>query len=145
MSSLLDIDSLMTSPASPFRRVRGCLIATLAYLATTAISVWLLKHQLTDAPTLARAGVSLLPMVAIVFAIIEVLRLVRASDELQRRIDLEALAIAALAVGLGCLSLGLLVAADVLVLEGKTILIWIFPALSVIYVLARILSQSRYR
>lgn len=135
----------MTSLSGPFRRVRGCLIATLAYLATTAISVWLLKHPLADAPTFVRAGTSLLPMIAMAFVIREVLYLVRTSDELQRRIDLEALAVAALSVGLGCLSLSLLVAANVLALEARTVLIWIFPALSVIYVLARILAQARYR
>ena len=135
----------MTSPSNPLRRVRGCLIATLAYLASTALSVWLLKHQLTGATTFVRATISLLPMIAMAFVIREVLRLVRASDELQRRIDLEALAVAALTVGLGCLSLSLLVSASVLALEGKTVLIWIFPALSVIYVLARILTQIRYR
>lgn len=135
----------MTSTPSTFRRVRGCLIATLAYLATTAISVWLLKHQLAGASTVVRAVVSLLPMIAMAFVIREVLHLVRTSDELQRRIDLEALAVAALTVGLGCLSLSLLVAADVLALEGKTVLIWIFPALSVLYVLARIVAQARYQ
>jgi hypothetical protein len=120
-------------------------MATLAYLAMTALSVGLLRHTLAEASTVVRAGVSLLPMMAMTFVIREVLRLVRASDELQRRIDLEALAVAALTVGLGCLSLSFLVAANVLAFEGKTVLIWIFPALSVIYVLARILAEARYR
>jgi hypothetical protein len=135
----------MTSPPSPSRRLRGCLISTLAYLATTAISVWLLKNALGDAPTPVRAGVSLLPLIAIGFAIREVLLLVRSGDELQRRIDLEALAASAVTVGLGCLSLSLLVGADVFTVQGKTVLIWILPALSVVYVLARILAQARYR
>lgn len=135
----------MTSVPSPNRSVRGCLIAALAYLATTALSVWLLKQPLAEASSLTRAAVSLLPMIAIGFSIREVLRLVRSSDELQRRIDLEALAVSALAVGLGCLSLSLLVGANVLALEGRTVLTWILPALSVIYLIARLLAQARYR
>ena len=135
----------MTETANLSRRLRGCLIATLAYLATTAISLWLLKQPLAGAPILIRAGVSLLPVIAIGFAIREVLLLVRSGDELQRRIDLEALAVAAVTVGLGCLSLSLLVAANVLALEGRTVLTWILPAMSVTYVLARLVAQARYR
>ncbi|MGB0134059.1 hypothetical protein [Dokdonella sp.] len=135
----------MNSAPEQTRNLRGCLISSLAYLATTALSVWLLKQPLADASTLIRAGVSLLPVIAIGFSIREVLRLVRSGDELQRRIDLEALAVAAITVGLGCLTLSLLVGANVLAVQGKTVLIWILPALSVVYVLARILAQARYR
>lgn len=135
----------MNSTQLRSRRLRGCLIAALAYLATTAICLWLLRQPLAEAPPLLRAGVSLLPVIAIGFSIREVLRLMRASDELQRRIDLEALAVAALAVGLGCLSLSLLVGANVLAIEGKTVLTWILPALSVTYLIARLFAQARYR
>ncbi len=109
----------MSSTPSRSRRLRGCAIATLAYLATTALSVWLLKDLIADAPTSLRAMVSLLPVIPIAFAIREVLRLVRASDELQRRIDLEALATAALVVGLAGLSLGFLVSAQSLRDQGQ--------------------------
>ena len=127
------------------RRLRGCAFASFAYLATTALSVWLLKGPMTDAPTSLRAMVSLLPLIPIGFAIREVLHLVRASDELQRRIDLEALAVAALVVGLTCLSLGFLVSAQVFEIKGSSVLIWMFPALSVTYVLARVRAQRHYR
>ncbi|MEZ5460507.1 hypothetical protein [Dokdonella sp.] len=135
----------MNAPQPSPRRLHGCLIAALAYLATTALCLWLLRQPLAEAPTLLRAGVSLLPVIAIGFSIREVLRLVRASDELQRRIDLEALAVAAITVGLGCLSLSLLVGANVLAIEGKTVLTWILPALSVTYLIARFFAQARYR
>ena len=60
-------------------------------------------------------------------------------------IDLEALAIAALVVGLVCLSLGFLVSAQVFEIEGSTVLVWMFPALSLTYLLARIRAQRHYR
>lgn len=135
----------MASSTSRSGRLRGCAIATLAYLVTTALSVWLLKDPLADAPTSLRALVSLLPVIPIAFAIREVLRLVRASDELQRRIDLEALATAALVVGLAGLSLGFLVSAQIFEIKGSTVLVWMFPALSVTYVLARIRAHRHYR
>ena len=145
MSSLLDTVCTMTTSTSCSNRIRRCALATLAYLATTALSVWLLKGAMADESTSLRAVVSLLPVIPIAFAIREVLRLVRASDELQRRIDLEALAIAALVVGLFCLSLGFLVSAQVFEIKGSTVLIWMFPALSVTFVLARIRAQRHYR
>ena len=135
----------MDFPNARSHRLRGCALASLAYLATTALSVWLLKDVIADAPTSLRALVSLLPLVPIAYAIREVLRLVRANDELQRRIDLEALAIAALVVGLVCLSLGFLVSAQVFEIKGGTVLVWMFPALSITYLLARIRAQRHYR
>ena len=135
----------MDLPNARSHRLRGCALASLAYLAATALSVWLLKDVIADAPTSLRAVVSLLPLVPIAYAIREVLRLVRANDELQRRIDLEALAIAALVVGLVCLSLGFLVSAQVFEIEGSTVLVWMFPAMSITYLLARIRAQRYYR
>ncbi len=135
----------MARPTRTPHRLRGCLIASLAYLATTGLCVWLLRDVLSGAPSGLRAVVSLLPIIPIGFTIREVLHLVRDSDELQRRIDLESLATAALAVGLACLSLGLLVGADVVEISGKTVLNWVFPALSVTYLAARVRAQRRYR
>jgi hypothetical protein len=124
------------------RSLRDC---ALACLATSALSVWLLKGVIDDAPTRGRAVIGLLPVVPIVHAIRELLRRVRASDERQRRIDLEVLTIVALEVGLACLILGFLVSAQVLEIKGSSVLIWIFPALSVTYLLARVHAQRHYR
>lgn len=134
-------------PSSPrqSRSTRGCLIAAIAYVAITWICVWLLENPLRDSLMIWRAVVSLLPLIPIGFAIREVLRLVAASDELQRRMDLEALVTAAVVVGLGSLTLSLLVSAGVVVIAAKTALAWVLPALSVLYVLARIWTRRRYQ
>ena len=123
----------------------NCFAAALAYVATTWLCLWLLKHSLLDAPLITRTLVSLLPVVPIVFAIRAVVRLVLAGDEMQRRIDLEALAIAAVATGLGCLTLSLLLAANVIALSARNAMLWIFPAQWIAYGLARIWAQRRYR
>lgn len=125
--------------------LRGCFFAALAYLATTWISVWLLKYSLGNAPLALRALVSLLPVIPIGFAIRAVVNLVRAGDELQRRIDLEALAIAAVVVGLGCLTLSFLLTADVVNFSARQAMVWVFPAQWIAYVVARTMAQRRYR
>lgn len=125
--------------------IRSCALTAMAYMATTWISLRLLSDALADAPLGLRVLVALLPVVPIGFAIRAVVRLVRAGDELQRRIDVEALAIAALVAGLGALSASLLIIAGAFETSARTALAWVLPALSVTYVFARIVTARRYR
>ena len=127
------------------RELSGCFFAALAYIATTWVCVWLLKHPLIEAGLVVRAAVSLVPMIPIGFAIGAVLRLVRAGDELERRIDLEALAIAAVAVGMAALTLNVLMDAQVIEIGAHDATVWIFPALLLTYVAAKIWARSRYQ
>lgn len=130
-----------TCPAS--RRVS--LLAALAYAGTVLACVWLLKHPLADATVPVRAFVALLPIVPIVWLIRITVRSMLARDELQRRIDLEAIAIASLALGLGTLTLALLTVAELVAISGRTALTWVFPALWLGYGLARHWVARRYR
>lgn len=127
------------------RCLRESLLAASAYVLTTWICVWLLKHPLADAAVWLRAAVCLLPVLAIAWAIRVVVRQALAGDELQRRINLEAIAAAALIVGLGTLTLSLLVVADVIAVSGQAALVWTLPALSVGYIAARFWAARRYR
>ncbi len=61
-------------------------------VASVIFISWLLKRQELSAPV--RLGLALIPVVAYVYCVVSYLRLVRLADELQRRIHLEALAIA---------------------------------------------------
>lgn len=133
------MSTLRTAP-----HLRDCFLAALGYVATTWVCIGLLRHALVDAPTVLRAAIALLPVVPIVLATRAVVRLVRAGDELQRRIDLEALVIAGVVVGLACLTASLLEAADVIELSARQALIWIFPAQWIAYVLARVWTRRRY-
>src|SRR3546814_9701773 len=75
---------------------RTSIIAALAYAVTVLICVWLLKHPLADAPPVWRALVALVPMAPITWMIRIQVATMLARDELQRRIDLEAIAIASI-------------------------------------------------
>ncbi|MEO7934863.1 MAG: hypothetical protein ABIR27_01250 [Dokdonella sp.] len=127
------------------RELRGCFFAALVYLATTWVWVWLLRHPLVEAGLAVRAAVSLIPMIPIGFAVGAVLRLVRAGDELERRIDLEALAIAAVAVGMAALTLNVLMDAQVIEISAHLATVWIFPTLLLTYAVTKIWARSRYQ
>src|SRR3546814_14869131 len=99
---------------------RTSIIAALAYAVTVLICVWLLKHPLADAPPVWRALVALVPMAPITWMIRIQVATMLARDELQRRIDLEAIAIASIGVGLGSLSLALLIVARVWAVSGRS-------------------------
>jgi hypothetical protein len=125
-----------------------CLSGTfpaLVYATTMLGCVWLLKYPLAEAAPVWRGAIALLPMLPIVWLIRSLVANVLAGDELQRRIDLQAVAVASLLVGLGTLSLGLLVIARVVEISARSALLWIFPALLFGYGLARIWAARRYR
>jgi len=124
---------------------RTSIVAALAYGVTVLICVWLLKHPLADAAPVWRALVALVPMAPITWMIRVQVAIILARDELQRRIDLEAIAIASIGVGLGSLSLALLIVARVWDVSGRSALLWVLPALSLSYGLARYWVARRYR
>lgn len=124
---------------------RASIVAALAYAITVLLCVWLLKHPLADAALVWRALVALVPMAPIAWMIRIQVATILARDELQRRIDLEAIAIASIGVGLGSLSLALLIVARVWDVSGRSALLWVLPALSLCYGVARHLVARRYR
>lgn len=126
-------------------QLRNGFLAALAYVATTWLCIWLLKHPLHDAAIGWRALVGLLPLLPIALAVRVVVNLVLAGDELQRRIDLEAMAVASITLGLGALTLSLLLIAQVVSLSARQALAWVFPALWLGYAAARLWAARRYR
>jgi hypothetical protein len=82
-------------------------------------------------------------MVPVAFVVRAMVRLVLASDELERRIQLEAISIASLTVGLLAFSAGFLQAAGLLHLEAGLMLV--LPALFGVYGLASWWARRRYR
>lgn len=82
----------------------------------------------------------MLPFAAALRAII---RHVRDSDEFQRRLHLEALAISSVVVSLLSTTAAFLVAAKVITLDG-TVLFWVFPALAGLFGALRCWNARRY-
>lgn len=74
------------------RLVLNCALAVAVLLGSVIFISWLLKTQSLGAPV--RFALALIPVAAYVVCLVSYLRLIRLADELQRRIHLEALAIA---------------------------------------------------
>lgn len=127
------------------RLLTRCFLTALAYVATTWLAVWLLRHALSDAAPLLRALVALLPVIPIALVIRTLVRMVLAGDELQQRIDLQAIAIAAVAVSLGTLTLSWLLTAAVVTFPARQAMVWVFPFLWIVYGFARAWAARRYR
>jgi hypothetical protein len=105
------------------------------------LSVWLLKQ--VDAPAL-RAPIALLPVPAVALLMRAMLRHIRDTDELQRRIEVESLSIATALVSLGYLGAGFLQSAKVIDIPSSVAMIWVFPLVCLVYGLAKCVVVRRY-
>ncbi|MCD9029069.1 hypothetical protein LDO26_12745 [Luteimonas sp. BDR2-5] len=124
------------------RYLREFLPAMLGYVLVLFAATLALRHVEHAA---LRILLALAPVVPIGFAARAMLRFVRDVDELQRKIELEALALAALVLTAGSFALGLLVSARVLSVSGQVVLIWILPGYMLLYGVFKCVSARRYR
>jgi hypothetical protein len=92
---------------------------------------------------LLKIALTLLPVLPVLFVVRAKVRLVLGSDELEQRIHLIGLAVAATVVSTLSLVGGFLAAADVIQLDG-TILIWVWPTLMLVYAAGRGWASRRY-
>ncbi|MGN6481311.1 hypothetical protein [Luteibacter sp.] len=96
--------------------------------------------------TLARTLVTLLPALPIAFVIRAMVRVIRDQDEFERRIDLEAIAIAGGIGGFGFFTYGLLLNARVLEQPtGASVAVWVFPILLGLFGVAKCAIRFYYR
>ena len=130
-----------STPALRRRYRREFLPAMLAYVLVVFVSVWLLKH--IEAPWL-RAVVALLPLPPIALGLRAIVRRIRDADELQRRIELEAISIATACISLAYLGGGFLQAANVIDIAASDALIWMFPLVCLTYGVAKIAVSRRF-
>ena len=122
------------------RYIREFFPAMAAYVLVLFVSVGLLKH--VHAVPL-RVVIVLLPVLPMVFVVRAMVRLVLASDELERRLQLEAISIASLSVGLLSFAAGFLRGDGLLPLDN--VLIWVLPALFAAYGIANWWVRRRFR
>jgi len=99
--------------------------------------------ELTSLPAWERVVISLVPLPFFAWFLRRFMQYMRASDELQRRIELEALAVAfPLAIAL-LMTLGLLLSAKIVSSTDWTYTdLWIYFAF--FYVFGRVIAQRRY-
>jgi len=125
------------------RYLREFIPAMLGYVLLILGSVYWLRFG--QPPANWRPVIALLPVLPIILVMRAMVRVIRDSDELERRIELEAVAISALLVGTGFFSAGLLAGAKVIVLDGDAVAVWVLPALCAIYGIAKCWAVRRYR
>lgn len=122
------------------RYLREFLPAMIAYVAVMLLA-WPLLPKV-HAPAL-RFVVALLPLCPAALVARALVRRIVGGDELERRVFLEATALAALAVGLGSFALGFLQAAGLL--QIRAALLYVLPALFACWGVALAWTRRRYR
>ncbi|MGE7137324.1 hypothetical protein ACQKIE_06800 [Luteibacter sp. NPDC031894] len=109
------------------RYLRELFPAMVAYVLLLFLSVSWLRTLQGD---LARTLVTLLPVLPIAYVIRAMVRVIRDQDEFERRIDLEAIAIAGAIGGFGFFTYGMLLNAKVIpATTAESVAIWVLPVL----------------
>ena len=134
-------DEMYAQPAGR-RYLRVLWPALVAYSLALFASIWLIKRGIDSVPL--RALVAVLPALPIVLLMRAALRYLREIDELQRRIETEAIGIASLLVALLYFAGGLLQKAKVVDLDAAMAMIWVFPLLCAAYGIAKMVLARRY-
>ena len=116
-----------------------------AYVVVLIVSILLLQKLGPSAPIYVRIALALSPVIPIVFACLAIMRFVRDSDELERKIELEAIALSSLFTGLIFMCLGFLASSKLIYLNGAMVAIWVFPSLCGLYGISKCISSRRYR
>ncbi len=123
------------------KRYRRELFLAMSAYVVVMLLIYPLARQV-EAP-FWRALVALAPVLPFAAALRAIIRHVRDSDEFQRRLHLEALAISAVVVSLLSTTAAFLVAAKVITLDA-TVLFWVFPALAGLFGALRCWNARRY-
>lgn len=131
-----------STPALRRRYMREFLPAMTGYTVAILASVWLLKNRIED-PSL-RALVALAPVPFVALAMRAMIRHIRDTDELQRRIEVEAVSFATALVSLGYFAAGLLQSAKVIDIPSGVAMIWVFPLVCFVYGVAKAVISRRY-
>jgi hypothetical protein len=114
-----------------------------AYIIVLVVSLFLLR-SLELAP-LPRTLVALLPVPPIAMTLRAMIRYIRDADEMQQRIELEAVSLATAVVALGYMTGGFLQLAEVIDVPSGVAMLWVFPLLCIGYGLAKVVVSRRYR
>ena len=92
-----------------------------------------------------RVLVALLPALLMALVIRAVARYVRDSDEMQRRIELESIGLAAGVVSTVYMTAGFLQSAKLIAIGATSAMLWVFPLLCVSYGLTKVFIARRFQ
>jgi len=144
LSRLLDIgrrSSRLDKPRSIHQRYQREFWPAMAAYVAVMFLLWPLLPRVHS--ELLKIALALLPVLPVLFVVRAMVRLVLGSDELEQRIHLIGLAIAATVVSTLSLVGGFLAAAGVIRLDGA-ILLWVWPTLVLVYAAGRGWASRRY-
>ena len=123
------------------RYTREVMLAMGGYVVLLVLSILLLK-RVEDG--LLRALIALLPVPPMMLVLRAMIRYIRDADELQQRIELEAVSFATAFVSLIYLTGGFLQSAKVIDVPSNVAMIWVFPLVCLSYGLAKGVVARRY-
>ncbi len=135
-------DEMYAQPAAR-RYMRALWPLMIGYSLALFASVWLLKRGIDS--TALRAMLALLPAIPLALLLPVGMRYLREIDELQRRIETEAIGFAAVLVSLLYFAGGMLQKAKVIALDAGMAMIWVFPMTMLVYAVAKYIAVRRYR
>lgn len=144
MDSISHCQKQPMSPAES-RYTRRLAVTMVAYVAILFVSVTLLKGTAADWPLPLKALLALLPAIPVAFVGKAFIAYLGECDEMIRRVELEAVSLSSLLVGLLFLAAGFLMQAGVFTLGGGIVAIWVFPLLCGTYGFTKWLAIRRYR
>jgi hypothetical protein len=103
---------------------------------------WFSIHQLRHNPSLPwKYGIAVLPVVPLLFVPVAVVQFLREQDELQRKMQVEALAIGFTASAVITLTYGFLENAGVPRLSW----VWVWPVMAFFWCIGLVVAHRRYR
>jgi len=123
------------------RYTREVMLAMTGYVVLLVLSILLLK-RVEDG--LLRALIALLPVPPMMLVLRAMIRYIRDADELQQRIELEAVSFATAFISLVYLTGGFLQSAKVIDVPSNVAMIWVFPLVCLSYGLAKGVVARRY-
>ena len=140
-TTLVRDDDRLTPPIR--RYLRWLLVSMSMYASLLVTSLFALRAIPAEALAL-RAGVGLLPVLPLLLLVWAFVCYVREADEMQRQIELQSVALAAMVTGLGFMVAGFLASAGVFVLKGDLVAILVLPTLFGSYGVAKAVVARSY-
>lgn len=119
-------DDRLTPPIQ--RYLRWLVVSMSMYVTLLVTSLFGLRAAPVDALAL-RALLGLMPVLPLLVLVWAFARYIREADEMQRQIELQSVALAAMATGIGFMVVGFLANAGVFALDGELVAILVLPTL----------------
>jgi hypothetical protein len=128
----------------PVQRYLRWLVVSMAMYASLLVTSLFALRKMPDEALLLRAAFGLLPALPLLILVWAFARYVREADEMQRQIELQSVALAAMATGIGFMVVGFLGSAGVFALTGNVVAILVLPALFGSYGIAKAFVHRGY-